>query len=182
MAVNETIVTGRKFRKCIDAVNKQWQRISFWHKASDCEFDDGKTAENKVGAIDGITSDLSGESETIAASIKCVKQVNESLENIFSVPDYSYGVDLLHYTSEANTYIFPENGYVYLNSGWNNDVTAFLSIKLLYDENNGIVYCIQARKGYSNTALIPVKKGWKAYINGIANGNEPYAKFYKLLK
>lgn len=79
MAVNETIVTGRKFRKLIDAANKQWQRISFWHKASDCEFDDGKTAQTKVGAIDGITSDLSGESETVAASIKCVNQLNSSL-------------------------------------------------------------------------------------------------------
>lgn len=84
MAVNETIVTGRKFRKLIDAANKQWQRISFWHKASDCEFDDGKTAETKVGAIDGITSDLSGESETVAASIKCVNQLNSSLvSNIY---------------------------------------------------------------------------------------------------
>lgn len=82
MAVNETIVTGRKFRKLIDAANKQWQRISFWHKASDCEFDDGKTAQTKVGAIDGITSDLSGESETVAASIKCVNQLNSSLSKI----------------------------------------------------------------------------------------------------
>lgn len=42
MAVNETIVTGRKFRKCIDAASKAWQRISFWTKSSDVEFEDGK--------------------------------------------------------------------------------------------------------------------------------------------
>ena len=82
MAVNETIVTGRKFRKCVDVANKLWQRISFWTKSSDVEFDDGKTAETKVGAIDGITSDLSGESETVAASIKCVNQLNNSLANV----------------------------------------------------------------------------------------------------
>ena len=80
MAVNETIVTGRKFRKLVDSANKSWQRISFWHKASDCEFDDGKTAQTKVGAISGITSDLSGESENVAASIKCVNSLNNSLK------------------------------------------------------------------------------------------------------
>lgn len=79
MAVNETIVTGRKFRKLIDETNKLWQRISFWTKSSDVEFDDGKSAETKVGAIDGITSDLSGESENIAASIKCVNELNNNL-------------------------------------------------------------------------------------------------------
>ena len=58
MAVNETIVTGRKFRKCIDAATKAWQRISFWTKSSDVEFEDGKNAETKLGAIDGITDSL----------------------------------------------------------------------------------------------------------------------------
>ncbi len=79
MAVNETIVTGRKWRRCIDVANKLWQRISYWTKASDVEFDDGQTAENKMGAISGITSDLNGESENIAASIKAVNQLNNNL-------------------------------------------------------------------------------------------------------
>lgn len=87
MAVNETIVTGRKFRKLVDSANKSWQRISFWHKASDCEFDDGKTAQTKVGAISGITSDLSGESENVAASIKCVNSLNNSLGGFTPVID-----------------------------------------------------------------------------------------------
>ncbi len=68
MALNETIVTGRKFRKCIDAANKIWQRISFWTKASDVEFDDGKTAQEKLGAIDGITGSLTSQSATTALS------------------------------------------------------------------------------------------------------------------
>ncbi len=79
MAVNETIVTGRKWRRCINVANKLWQRISYWTKASDVEFDDGQTAENKMGAISGITSDLNGESENIAASIKAVNQLNNNL-------------------------------------------------------------------------------------------------------
>lgn len=48
MAINETIVTGRKFRKLVDETTKLWQRISFWTKASDVEFDDGETAQEKI--------------------------------------------------------------------------------------------------------------------------------------
>lgn len=51
MAINETIVTGRKFRKLVDETTKLWQRISFWTKASDVEFDDGKTAQEKLGNL-----------------------------------------------------------------------------------------------------------------------------------
>ena len=82
MEINETIVTGRKFRKCIDEANKLWQRISFWHKASDCEFDDGKTAEEKVGAIDGITDSLTDTSSRVAASAKAVSTLNQAVGTI----------------------------------------------------------------------------------------------------
>lgn len=51
MAINEQIITGRKFRKLIDETTKLWQRISFWTKASDIEFDDGRTAEEKLGNL-----------------------------------------------------------------------------------------------------------------------------------
>lgn len=78
MEVNELVITGKKFRKLTDTVHKQWQRISFWHKASDCEFDDGKTAETKVGAINGITSDFTCENESIAASMVAVSQLFQS--------------------------------------------------------------------------------------------------------
>ena len=68
MAIRETIVTGRKFRKCIDEINRIWQRISFWTKACDVEFDDGKTAEEKLGKIDGITDSLDSISSNTALS------------------------------------------------------------------------------------------------------------------
>ena len=51
MAINEEIVTGRKFRKLVDETKKLWQRISFWTKACDVEFDDGQTAEEKIGNL-----------------------------------------------------------------------------------------------------------------------------------
>lgn len=84
MAINEKIVTNRKHRKLIDKESKLWQRISFWSKASDVEFDDGKTAQNKLGAINGITSDYENfQNNDIAASIGAIHEVNENMNGIF---------------------------------------------------------------------------------------------------
>lgn len=58
MAINEEIVSGRKFRKCIDVTNKLWQRISFWTLASDVWFSDDKNAEQKLGNIDKTVNEL----------------------------------------------------------------------------------------------------------------------------
>lgn len=109
MAVNETIVTGRKFRKCIDEVNKIWQRISIWTKASDVEFDDGQTAENKMGAISGITSDLNGESENIATSIKAVNQLNNNLKGVEFITDTTGKITGYKTKTGADT-VFPFSG------------------------------------------------------------------------
>lgn len=89
MAVNESIVTGRYFRRCTDVANKVWQRISFWHKASDCEFDDGQTAQTKAGAIKGITTSTSVTETGYAADMTTVKnlqtQINELNSNLGEV-------------------------------------------------------------------------------------------------
>lgn len=79
MAINEQTVTGRKFRKLVDESAKLWQRISFWTKAVDIEFNDGKTGETKLGAIDGITDSLASTSSRIAASAKAVNSLNSNL-------------------------------------------------------------------------------------------------------
>ena len=81
MAVNESIVTGRKFRKLIDEATKLWQRISFWTKASDVEFDDGQTAETKMGAIKGITADFNVTEEGYAAD---AKTTSEAITQLYS--------------------------------------------------------------------------------------------------
>lgn len=86
---------GKKYN-IFDKINQVWNQCSFWTHADDVEFDDGKTASTKLSAIDGITSDLSGESETVAASIKCVNQLNSSLtansnQFYFDYQDGKYG-------------------------------------------------------------------------------------------
>ncbi len=82
MEVNETIISGKKIRICIDAINKLWERISIWSKASDVEFDDGRTAETKVGMINGITSDPNCEDETIAISAKAFGDLSANMNSI----------------------------------------------------------------------------------------------------
>lgn len=79
----ETIVTGKKYRILTDAANKVWNRVSFWHKASDCEFNDGKTAEAKLGVIDGITDSTTATSSRIAASAKALNSAITSLKQSF---------------------------------------------------------------------------------------------------
>lgn len=62
-----------------DKVNSKWNELMLKTNAKSVDADDGKTLETKIGAINGITSDLNGESEDVAASIKCVNQLNNSL-------------------------------------------------------------------------------------------------------
>ena len=79
MAINEQIVTGRKFRKLIDEANKLWQRISFWTKASDVEFDDGSILQDKLGAISGVTSSLNATSTNMALSAAAGKNLQDQI-------------------------------------------------------------------------------------------------------
>lgn len=82
MALNEQIVTGRSFRKCIDVANKLWQKISFWTKASDVEFDDGENAETKLGSIKGITADLNTTETGYAADMTALTQLNNQIDGL----------------------------------------------------------------------------------------------------
>ena len=50
MPIDETIVTGKKFRVW-DAVLNKWKRMSYWTKASDVELDNGENVEDKVSEI-----------------------------------------------------------------------------------------------------------------------------------
>lgn len=92
--INEQIVTGRAHRVLIDKVAKLWQRISFWTKASDVEFNDGNTAETKVGAIKGITTDLNTTETGYAADMTALAQLNSDIENNCTVR-YDAQLDLI---------------------------------------------------------------------------------------
>ncbi|MCI9318851.1 MAG: hypothetical protein HFH05_02085 [Lachnospiraceae bacterium] len=82
MAINEQIITGRKFRKCLDAANKVWMRISFWTSANDVEFDDGRTLQQKLGTIDGITDSLESNDLKSALAAKAGKVLNDRVNEL----------------------------------------------------------------------------------------------------
>ena len=78
----EIITKDRKEYNIWDKINGVWNRLNFLTNAKSVDADDGKDLQTKVGAINGITSDLTGEAEDIAASIKCVNQLNSSLNEL----------------------------------------------------------------------------------------------------
>lgn len=81
MAVSEKKVTG-KFYRIWSAADKLWHRISFWTHANDVEFNDGKTAQTKVGAIKGITTSTNTAETGYAADATTVTTLNQSVTEL----------------------------------------------------------------------------------------------------
>ncbi|ODR31879.1 hypothetical protein [Eisenbergiella tayi] len=74
-----SIASGyKKFKKYI-LTSSGFQLVSHWTKANTLEFDDGKTAQDKLGAIDGISSSPESNSDKIAASTALVSELNSDL-------------------------------------------------------------------------------------------------------
>ena len=75
----EQIMTNKHYRVMYDLTNKIWHRISFWKKAQDIEFDNGRRLQDTCGAIDGITDSLTSTSSTTAASANAIRQLNDKI-------------------------------------------------------------------------------------------------------
>lgn len=167
MAVNEQIVTGRKFRKLIDIVNKTWQRISFWTHSSDVEFEDGMTAETKVGAIDGITDSLVSTSSRIAASAKAVSELSNDLAQ---KPDFIYDSTgkITGYKSPggADT-VFPFNSGPYIKSV----VATTSGVADSWSYNNYSLAVVICPNGASNIVMKNIGNGISSGSNCTFNGN-----------
>ena len=93
MAIQETIKAGKKLRRYVDGA---WERLSFWHKASDCEFDDGMNAQEKLGDIKGITASTNVTNTGYAADAKVVGNLYQNLtvndkQFIFDYQDGKFG-------------------------------------------------------------------------------------------
>lgn len=111
MAFNEQIVTGRKFRKLVNETTKLWQRISFWTKACDVEFNDGTTAETKLGAINGITNSLVASNDNIALSSTAGKNLQDqitSLQEQINTINNKLGTQVTYSVSESTLIITPK--------------------------------------------------------------------------
>lgn len=81
MAVSEKKVTG-KFYRIWSTADKLWHRISFWTHANDVEFNDGKTAQTKLGDIKGITVSTNTKEIGYAADATSVAELNQSVTEL----------------------------------------------------------------------------------------------------
>ena len=77
-----SIVSGYKKCKKYILTSSGFQLVSHWTKANTLEFDDGKTAQAKLGAIDGISSSRESNSDKIAASTALVSELNSDLASL----------------------------------------------------------------------------------------------------
>ena len=76
-----------------------------------------KILGTNVGAITGITSDLAGESETVAASIKCVNELSSSLTQNIIYQDYDNGdVSIDANARDYYSFNIEKPGYVILGA------------------------------------------------------------------
>lgn len=158
MAVSEKKVTGT-FYRIWSAADKLWHRISFWTHANDVEFNDGKTAQTKVGAIKGITTSTSATETGYAADATTVAALNQSLGNLSNKQDWKkigeFGdvsehvisniknyqelrVNFMLYYSESS---YITRDYVFPVSESNNLEFLFLDGNY-YDSNNYTSWCI----------------------------------------
>jgi len=159
MAVNEEIVTGKKFRRLIDIATNKWRRYSFWNKAKDTECEDGTDVETKVGAIKGITTSTNVSETGYAADAKTVSEINQSLtelnEVIFKEP--SQIKYLYNYTSAMQKvfeYECEETGIYVINISGDDFFTHCFITDKRYEtqiaamSNNGVATKIQCTNQY----------------------------------
>ena len=66
-----------------------YEQLSYKTSSQTVDFDDGKTAETKLGAIKGITTSTSVTETGYAADAKTVSEINQSLVS-FNVDNLSY--------------------------------------------------------------------------------------------
>lgn len=127
--MSDTVVS-KVYRILRDSSSSAWDKISFWTKAVDVEAADGKTLETKIGAIDGVTSDVSSESTKYAASIKSVHDLNSNLTANsqpfrFGYQDGKYGyivesegADTFNPFSSGSVIEGLDNTYAIMNRFW----------------------------------------------------------------
>lgn len=159
MAVSEKKVTG-KFYRIWSVADKLWHRISFWTHANDVEFNDGKTAQTKVGAIKGITTSTSATETGYAADATTVAALNQSLGDLSNKQDWKkigeFGDVSEHVISNIKNYqelrvnfmLYYSDGGSYITRDYVFAVSEAKDLEFLfldgnyYDSNNYTSWCI----------------------------------------
>lgn len=77
-----------------------WNRLSFWTHAQDVEFNDGETAQGKVGNIHGITTSTSVTATGYAADASVVSALNKKVSQYVSAT-LAAGATTLTFTNSS---------------------------------------------------------------------------------
>lgn len=175
MAVNEEIVTGKKFRRLIDVATNKWRRYSFWNKAKDTECEDGTDVETKVGAIKGITTSTNVSETGYAADAKTVSELNQSLTK--QVADIYVGEDgKLHKVQGGADSVLPFKSYNYDYYTGTSPFTKTFDRKpksLVAICNTYATLVINGSIKYNQDNKININKNFSFYHNN-CNGKEVY--------
>lgn len=89
--IGDTVSKGNYFNVCTDETNQTFETKSFYTDSEDVKFADGKNAENKMGAIKGITSDLNTTTTGYAADMTTVAKLNSSLNDSNTSESFNFG-------------------------------------------------------------------------------------------
>lgn len=161
MAINEEIVTGKKFRRLIDIATNKWRRYSFWNKAKDTECEDGTDVETKVGAIKGITTSTNVSETGYAADAKTVSGINQSLTNINTYVGEDGKLHFVDSTGADSVLPFSNLKYFIKNGILQDGVVA--TPPKAYTTNNNCT----TQNGYFLTYVGTSNTGYYCQINGI---------------
>ncbi len=111
MASTINTVIGRDYKVLADNTQGAfvWNRLSFWTYSSDVEFEDGETAEDKVGDIHGITTSTSVTATGYAADASVVSSLHKKVTQYVSAT-LAVGATTLTFTNSnfnSNTHFEP---------------------------------------------------------------------------
>lgn len=77
-----SVLTGYGKYKRYTLTDEGYKLCSQWTNSNTVEFDDGKTAQIKVGAIDGITDSLTATNSNIALSAAAGKNLQDQVTGL----------------------------------------------------------------------------------------------------
>ncbi len=140
-AINEIIQKGNAYRTCIDdsdPLNLKWGRQSFWTAASDVEFDDGTTAEQKIEELNVTVQEKFNQ---------CFQSVSDGKALLASTIT-DLGVD----TASDATYLTMSNNIKILATN-------------KYDEGYTVGYKTGYNDGYQVAQFGNIKSSKKIYLN-----------------
>lgn len=155
-----SILSGYKKVKNYIETGSGKKLLSRWTSSNTVEFNDGKTAQTKVGAIKGITTSTSATETGYAADATTVAALNQSLGNLSNKQDWEkigeFGDVSEHVISNIKNYqelrvnfmLYYSGGGSYITRDYVFAVSEAKNLEFLfldgnyYDSNNYTSWCI----------------------------------------